>query len=87
MTEEYRSLNPTIVRRTGFVTATATPSIWGPTQDTVIKYINRCWHYTNSEFVRWETETDPDPTGINYPGPGTFGVDTTSPAVVESIIE
>jgi len=48
-----------------------------------IRYINRCWHYTNEEFVRWSTY-EPDPSGSYYPGPGTFGTDTTSPAVLES---
>jgi len=47
-------------------------------------YVNRVWHYSNAEFVRWTTTVDPDPTGASYPGPGTFGVDTTTPAVVES---
>lgn len=39
--------------------------------------INRVWDVqAGPGFVRWET-TDPDPTGTSYPGPGTFGVDTS----------
>lgn len=50
------------------------------------EYVNRCWHYSNAEFVYWTTTIDPDPTGASYPGPGVFGVDTTTPAVVVSYI-
>ena len=48
------------------------------------EYVNRCWHYSSAAFVRWTTQDDPDPIGASYPGPGTFGIDTTTPAVVES---
>lgn len=36
-------------------------------------------------YVRWETSPDSDPTGAEYPGPGTFGVDT-SDYCIEAIL-
>lgn len=41
-------------------------------------YVNRVWDaFSGGEFVRWETSPAPDTLGANYPGPGTFGVDTS----------
>jgi len=45
---------------------------------------NRVWHPVNSTYVYWKTNDNPDPTGISYPGPGVFGVDTTD-YCIESI--
>ena len=42
-----------------------------------ISFINRVWDTAaGPAFVRWTTGT-PDPSGSSYPGPGTFGVDTS----------
>lgn len=40
-------------------------------------FLNRTWYTPGSRFVFWTTTENPDPTGYRYPGPGTFGVDTT----------
>lgn len=39
------------------------------------RHTNRAWDNTAGAFVRWVT-AEPDPQGRQYPGPGTFGVDT-----------
>jgi len=44
---------------------------------------NRVWDTIAGDFVRWVTE-EIDSAGSSYPGPGTFGVDT-SDYVVETI--
>jgi len=49
-------------------------------------YVNRVWHIANAVFVRWHTANVPDPTGVNYPGPGVFGVATFPTAEIESVI-
>lgn len=49
-------------------------------------YVNRVWNTTTNAMVRWSTGA-PDPSGAEYPGPGVFGVDTQSPATVESIFQ
>jgi hypothetical protein len=46
-----------------------------------IHYINRVYDSVASKFVTWST-TSPDSTGTSYPGPGSFGVTTSSYAVV-----
>lgn len=45
--------------------------------------VNRVWDTVAADFVRWSTD-DIDSSGNFYPGPGTFGVDT-SDYVVETI--
>lgn len=45
--------------------------------------VNRVWDTVAADFVRWVTSAI-DSTGTFYPGPGTFGVDT-SDFVVETI--
>lgn len=51
-------------------------------------YVNRVWDTSagggSGGFVRWTSEGAEDPAGASYPGPGTFGVDT-SDYVVEQI--
>lgn len=37
--------------------------------------VNRVWDMVPGAFVRWVT-TEPDPQGVQYPGPGEFGGDT-----------
>jgi len=39
-------------------------------------YYNRVWDTMASGFVRWGTLNAGDPTGAQYPGPGTFGIHT-----------
>lgn len=49
--------------------------------------VNRVWDTTaGPAFVSWRSVT-PDPDGDLYPGPGTFGVDTSDYAVVQERIE
>lgn len=38
---------------------------------------NRVWYVPGGFEVRWQTAA-PDVTGTFYPGPGTFGIDTTN---------
>lgn len=45
--------------------------------------VNRVWDTVAADFVRWAT-SEIDRAGASYPGPGTFGVDT-SDFVVETI--
>jgi hypothetical protein len=45
--------------------------------------VNRVWDTVAADFVRWST-SEIDSAGGSYPGPGTFGVDT-SDYVVETI--
>ena len=47
-------------------------------------FVNRVYDTGAGDFVRWETFDSPDPTGTSYPGPGTFGVNTSDYAI-ESI--
>jgi hypothetical protein len=51
----------------------------------VVDYHNAVWNTTNGEWVRWVTQGAADPNGVSYPGPGTFGVDTQTPAIVEFV--
>lgn len=44
---------------------------------TVTTYVNRVFDTVAATFVRWETTTQPDALGTQYPGPGVFGVDTS----------
>jgi hypothetical protein len=45
---------------------------------TQITYTNRVWDtQAGPAYVRWDTIDDSDPTGVSYPGPGTFGVHTS----------
>lgn len=39
-------------------------------------YLNKTWDSVANSWVTWETKY-PDPNGGFYPGPGTFGVDTS----------
>lgn len=48
------------------------------------EFVNRVWDTSAAGFVRWVTEGVEDSAGASYPGPGTFGVDT-SDYVVEQI--
>ena len=52
----------------------------------VTTYTNRVWNTTSTKWVRWDTTPAADPTGASYPGPGTFAVDTQTPAHVEKIV-
>jgi hypothetical protein len=52
----------------------------GFTQVNITNYINRVYDSTAVGFITWIT-TFPDTTGIEYPGPGTFGVDTSDYAI------
>jgi len=45
--------------------------------------VNRVWDTVAGDFVRWVT-AEADSSGVSYPGPGTFGVDT-SDYVVETL--
>jgi len=40
-------------------------------------FVNKCWHVGTAVWVRWKTAYK-DATGQEYPGPGTFGVDTNN---------
>lgn len=46
-------------------------------------YVNRVRDSVAGDFVRWVT-SEVDSAGASYPGPGTFGVDT-SDFVVETV--
>jgi len=50
-----------------------------------VDYHNAVWNTTNGEWIRWVTQDAPDPGGASYPGPGTFGVDTQTTAIVEFV--
>lgn len=39
--------------------------------------LNLAWSAAGSRYVPWET-TDPDPTGVSWPGPGAFDASTYS---------
>lgn len=52
----------------------------------VTYYVNRVFDTVAVGFVRWTTATTPDPTGTFYPGPGTFGVNT-SDYCIERVFE
>lgn len=52
----------------------------------VTHYINRVYDTVASSFVRWDTTPTPDTTGASYPGPGTWGVNT-SDYCVERVYE
>ena len=43
----------------------------------VVKFVNRVFDSVAAALVSWTTDDAPDPTGTSYPGPGTFGVDTS----------
>ena len=43
---------------------------------TTIQVLNRVYDSVAGNFVRWATDS-PDPSGASYPGPGTFGPDTS----------
>lgn len=45
--------------------------------------VNKAWHTPTSQWVYWKTDS-PDPAGVFYPGPGTFG-ETTNYSV-DSIV-
>jgi hypothetical protein len=40
------------------------------------RFVHRVWDTVAAGFVSWRVGV-PDPTGIYYPGPGTFGVNTS----------
>ena len=44
---------------------------------------NRVWDTVAGGFHIWVTTNGPDPTGISYDGPGTYGVNTSNYSVVE----
>jgi len=48
-----------------------------PAAGVVVTSTNRVYDTAASGFVRWDTTTGPDSAGASYPGPGTFGVDTS----------
>ena len=41
------------------------------------------WSYSLCRMVTWRVPGHPDPTGIHFPGPGVFGVDTQPLAHIE----
>ncbi len=43
----------------------------------VTTFVNRVYDTSAAGFVRWSSTTSPDSAGASYPGPGTFGVDTS----------
>lgn len=45
------------------------------------RYINRVYDSIAGKFVIWQSSS-PDTTGSFYPGPGTFGVNTTDYVVI-----
>lgn len=49
-------------------------------QDVPVKYRNKVWDTIAGQWVFWET-TSPDAGGKQYPGPGSFGVETLEYAV------
>jgi len=46
-----------------------------------VSYINRVFDSTAGGFVVWETAAPDLATGASYPGPGTYGVDTSDPCI------
>lgn len=45
-------------------------------------YHNRVYDTTAGSFVIWTSVDSPDSTGTSYPGPGTFGVNTSDYCLV-----
>lgn len=48
-----------------------------------MSYNNRVYDTSISRLVAWRTPA-PDPTGVSYPGPGTFGIDTSGYSITYS---
>ena len=42
----------------------------------VVTFQNCTWANLSGAYVRWNSPSAPDPTGVLYPGPGVFGVNT-----------
>jgi len=63
---DYRISRPRIIRHAR-ITAGLAP----------LQVTNRVWFISGNFEVRWQTAT-PDSVGASYPGPGTFGIDTTA---------
>jgi len=53
-------------------------SFVGAAASTVTSFINRVWDTVAGSMIRWVTTSAPDPGGVSYPGPGVYGVDTSS---------
>ena len=79
---------------TNTVAVTATPAILPypgditvvPGEGNGVAYVNRVFDSVAGEDVSWSTLGAPDLTsGVSYPGPGTFNVDT-SQGTIEAII-
>jgi hypothetical protein len=58
------------------IAATITPTPCTPAPPATL-LTNRVWYVPGGFEVRWQTAS-PDTSGASYPGPGTFGVDTTN---------
>lgn len=64
---------------------TANGEDWVPTPATPQMVTNRTWSTILSAWVFWQSPEEPDPTGLLYPGPGTFGADTTGYAFIAPV--
>jgi hypothetical protein len=49
-------------------------SAWSGTE--IGSYVNKVWDTVAGDWVRWQTEFE-DVNGVQYPGPGLFGVNTS----------
>lgn len=63
------------------------PSIFPLLDQVRTVYRMQAWHLSLEKWIPWKAYTTPDPNGTSYPGPGTFGVDTTSPAHIVAVTE
>lgn len=45
-------------------------------EDVPIQYQNKAWDTVAGQWIYWNTQT-PDHGGQQYPGPGSFGTETT----------
>jgi hypothetical protein len=48
-------------------------------------FTNRVFDAIDADFVEWDTAPAPDPTGIQYTGSGTFGIDTSDYTVLRKV--
>jgi len=49
-----------------------------------VLYRMAVWSHLSRRYIMWESRNNPDPTGVYFPGPGVFGVDTQPWAHIEA---
>ena len=78
----YSGIDTSTVVKSGSKLPVAYDGVLGSPQ-TITYYTMGVWHLSLNKTITWEVQTNPDPTGASYPGPGTFGVNTQSTAHIE----